>query len=389
VEDKGYDVVIIGGGIIGLSISYFLLREKKRVLLIEKNEIGWGASGACDEMILLQSKKPGILLEMALESLEMYKHFSSSMEMDLGFDNRGGMIFIENERQLKVMEDFVKAQRGYGLDVRIIDKKEVYQRQPHAKKGIIASTYSKVDSQVYPFKVIRAFLREALGMGLDIKRGDIAEIQERKDYWSVLFKNDSAINAQHIVNAGGAWAPDIGKLSGISIPISPKRGQILITEQIPPIGETNAWSAEYIAAKLDPSLMENIDPRYRELGVGFAFSQAPSGNCLIGSTRENVGYCKETTHEALKIIKEQATKYFPILSKVHIIRAIAGLRPTTPDGKPIMGESMNKRGYFIAAGHEGDGIALAPITGKVMADLILGNRISYKIEELSPKRFDI
>jgi len=385
-----YDVAVIGGGIIGLSISYFLLKKGKKVALIEKNEIGWGASGACDEMILLQSKKPGILLGLAMESLEMYKYFTDKKAMDLGFENRGGMIFIENKEQYEIMEKFVDAQRKYGLDVEIIDKKEVFKRQPNVKKDIIASTYSKKDSQVYPFKVMRTFIQECLKMGLDIKRKiNIYDIEQKKDYWNIIFDNHTAVETQYVVNAAGAWAPDIGRLVGIDIPITPKRGQILITEQIPPIGETNAWSAEYIAAKLNPDLMKNINERFRQLGIGFAFSQSSSGNCLIGSTRENVGYSKETTQEALKIIRDQTVKYFPILANVHIIRSIAGLRPATPDGKAIMGEIENRRGFFIAAGHEGDGIALAPVTGKIMAELINGGDVYYNIEELNLRRFSI
>lgn len=385
---KSFDVLVIGGGIIGLSTAYYLLKSGKRVVLIEKNHIGSGASGACDDMILLQSKKPGILLEMAMESLEMYKSLSSELEADLGFERRGGMILIEDGKQLDIMQEYVRQQRSYGLDVHIIDKGEVVKKQPYVKKNIIASTFSDKDSQVNPLKVMRAFLNKGKSMGLEIRKGyNINGIEQKKDGWRVEFDDKSFIETQYVINAAGAWAPQIGELIGIEIPIIPKKGQIAVTEQIPRIGETNVWSAEYIVSKLKPELGKKKSGIYSKLGIGFAFSQTSEGNYLIGSTRENAGYDRQTSFEALNIIINQARQFFPILNNVNIIRSFAGLRPASIDGKAIIGEVEDRRGFYIAAGHEGDGIALAPITGKLISDLISEKQIRYNMEELNIRRF--
>ncbi|SNT21307.1 sarcosine oxidase subunit beta [Anaerovirgula multivorans] len=384
-----FDVAVIGAGIMGLSTAYYLLKEGYKVVLLEKNEIGSGASGACDDMILLQSKKPGISLEMSLESLEMYRALSKELNTDIQFETRGGMIVIEDQEQLRVMEDFVSNQKKYGLEVEIIDKKDVFKKQPHITEKIIASTYSTKDSQVNPFCVMKGFLAKGIDLGLDIKRNIcIKEIVPRKDYWKIILQDDHYIEAEKIVNTSGAWAAKIGDMIGIDIPITPKKGQICVTEQIPQLGETNVWSAEYMVAKMNPELIKNQNPLFKELGIGFAFSQAIHGNYLIGSTRENVGFNKETNYEALKLLVNQAIKFFPILNNVHIIRSFAGFRPASLDGKPIVGEVSERKGFYIAAGHEGDGIALVPITGKLMADLISKKHIYYDMEELNIQRFN-
>lgn len=100
-----------------------------------------------------------------------------------------------------------------------------------------------------------------------------------------------------------------------------------------------------------------------------------------------MGFDKSTTYEALTMIMHEALRLFPILKNVHMIRSFAGLRPASEDGKAIVGEVDGKKGFYIAAGHEGDGIALAPITGKIVASMICGEKVFYPMEELSLNRF--
>ena len=383
-----YDVVVMGGGLMGLSTAYYLVKRGKRVLLLEKNELGSGASGACDEMILLQSKKPGNLLTMSMESLEMYRSLSRELEMELNFEVRGGMVLIENDEQLKIMEDFVKGQRSFGLDVEIIDKKKVYEKQPYVREGIIASTYSPTDAQVYPFKVMRGYLTRGIRQGLEIrKKTEASHIIEKNGHWKIELKDQPPVETEYIVNAAGAWAGEIGKMIDIDIPIVPIRGQVAVTEPIAKIGETNVWSAEYIVRKIKPELTLQRDERCEKLGIGFAFSQAATGNFLLGSSREQAGFLKDTTFEVIHKIGQQVVEFFPVFKDVSIIRTFAGLRPATPDGKPILGEVKGRAGFFMAAGHEGDGVALAPLTGKMTADLICGQKIPYGLQEFSLERF--
>jgi glycine/D-amino acid oxidase-like deaminating enzyme len=108
-----YDTAVIGGGIIGLSCGYYLSKREKRVVVLEAGGFADGASGTCDDMILFQSKKPGINLELAFESLELYRSLRGELEDDFGFENYGGMVLIENRKELEIMEEFLEQQRAH------------------------------------------------------------------------------------------------------------------------------------------------------------------------------------------------------------------------------------------------------------------------------------
>ncbi|HWP50847.1 MAG TPA: FAD-dependent oxidoreductase [Clostridia bacterium] len=382
------DACVIGGGLMGLATAYYLSRAGKSVVLLEQREIGNGASGSCDDMILLQSKKPGVTLKLALESLSLYRNLSKELDWDIGFSSHGGMILIQNGKELAVMEKFVQKQRECGLDVTIVDQKELRRRQPHVREDILASTYSSVDSQVDPLRLMHAFLRRSMDFGMvPLRHAPVTAIEKTGSHWMVSSGNEIRVECDYVINAAGAWASQIGKLTGLEIPIEPRRGQLAITEQIPPIGETNVWTASYVASKIDPSLAPDMSSFAKSIGLGFSFTQTHDGNYLIGSTREAADFDKTTSQQAITNIMKQACSYFPILKSVNVIRTISGFRPASKDGLPIVSQVDHLPGYYICAGHEGDGVALAPITGKNLADLIITGHCEQGFNELSFSRF--
>lgn len=384
-----YDVIVVGGGIIGLSCGYYLTKSRKRVLVVESGGFADGASGACDDMILFQSKKPGINLELAFESLELYKSLVGELEDSLGFDNLGGMVLIQNLEELEIMEEFVRQQRSYGLDVEILSNKEMRRKQPFLDERFIASTYSPMDSQAYPFSVMHKLAQKSRSMGMKVlHHSPVIDIRvDGNGDFLVGTGRGETFQAPVVVNAAGAWSGQIARMVDAYVPIEPKRGQIIITEKIPSIGETNLWSAKYLVTKLRPGTEIDATEAEMALGLGFAMTRTEGDSYLIGSTREYVGYDKGTTLEGIRALINQATSYIPMLKDVNFIRAIAGLRPATPDGKMILGEHASVGGFYTAAGHEGDGISLAPITGKLLAAMVDAHEVPQRLEELSPNRF--
>jgi sarcosine oxidase subunit beta len=321
--------------------------------------------------------------------LELYKTLREELDDDLGFANYGGMVLIQNADELEIMERFVQQQRSYGLDVEILSKAEMRVKQPFLSERFIASTYSPMDAQADPFAVMHGFSRAGAKQNMTIVRHAPVVGIERDSHgdFVVSAAPDRTYSAPQIVNAAGTWAGLIAQMVGERIPITPKRGQIIITEKIPVVGQTNLWSAKYLVTKLDPNYQVASSDTERELGLAFAFTRSSGDSYLIGSTREYAGYDKQTTMEGIRAIIQQAVSYLPILKDVHFIRAIAGLRPSTPDGKMILGEHRNLSGFFTAAGHEGDGISLAPITGKLLAEMVCSGNVDERLSELSPNRF--
>ncbi len=384
--NKNWDVIVIGGGIIGLACAYYLTQDGKRVLLLEKGDIGEGASTSCDDMIFLQSKKPGILLTIAMESLEMYRKLMRDLPVDIEFESRGGMVLIESPNQLSHMEDFVRQQKALGLEVDLLDRNQIRKHSPMVSPHVLASTYSPMDSQVNPLHVMRGFVKVAAAQGMEIKQHTpVADLSSSKPgSWQVTTADGSIYESEYVVNAAGAWAPQLAAMTGLDLPIKPKKGQIAVTEAVPAFGKTNFWSADYIVMKLNPEFAKERDPIMNELGIGLSMSQSHSGTYFLGGTREFAGFDKGVSRVALRLILKEAARFFPALENVHIIRTFAGFRPAPGDGKPFIGPVSSQPGLYIAAGHEGDGIALAPLTGYAIACMISGKSLPFDLTELSP-----
>ena len=219
--------------------------------------------------------------------------------------------------------------------------------------------------------------------GCDVRPGAGEAVQE------VLLENGRAVGVRTaqgeyrgdaIIDAAGPWAPEPARSVGVHLPILPRRGQLLVTEAAGPVLGVSLLSASYIAAKYDPSLTGALDR-------AASIEQTKSGTLLIGSTREFVGFDTSTTPGGRERVGANASRLVPLLSKMRMIRSFAGLRPFTPDGLPILGESRKVPGFFVAAGHEGDGIALSAVTGRLMADLITTGKTDVPLDDFQMERF--
>ncbi|MDI3534043.1 MAG: hypothetical protein PWQ82_408 [Thermosediminibacterales bacterium] len=385
---KTSEIVIIGGGVIGTSIAYYLTKRGKEVVLIEKNDLASGASGACDQDIILQSKNPGIHLQLAMKSAEIYKTLEAELEHPIEYENTGGMILIETQEELEIMKDFVKRQQQIGLEVEILDLKQARKLQPGLSHHLVGSTYSPQDAHVNSIELTLGFAKAARKQGAGIMlHTEVVGIKQRNGRIQGVKTSRGDIDCEIVINCAGAWAPKIAEMIGLTIPIKPRRGQIIVTEEVAPYVMGDVLSARYIVAKYNPDILKNSSDPGIKLGVGLSLSQTQKGNILIGATREFVGYNTDVTRTGLKEILKNATRLVPGLKGMNIIRMFAGLRPYTPDGLPIIGPVEGIEGFFVAAGHEGDGIALSPVTGKIVSDLIVDGKTFMDVSRLALERF--
>lgn len=379
---KYADAVIIGGGVIGASIAYHLAREGIASLVLEKDEIASGSSGACEGLLLLQSKKPGIHLELALASMSRYQHLSEELGAEIEYEQKGGLVIIESEAELDAMKRFVEKQKAYGVNLTLLDTRQTLEMEPSLSSRITGATFSPTDGQVNPFLLTRAYVKAAEKMGVKVYTGAEARgIGVSKHRVSAVNTTKGRIESSLIINAAGAYAGMVGRMVNLNIPITPRRGQVLVTESVPPFINCCLLSAKYIAAKFNPALAEAG-------GMGFAVEQTTNGNVLIGSTREFVDFDRRTTHEGIHTIAGQILRVLPNLKDLHVIRAFAGLRPYTPDGLPILGPVQGLEGFIMAAGHEGDGITLSPVTGEIIAKMIVKKETPFSLEHFGLERFD-
>jgi len=384
------EVVVIGGGVIGSSIAYYLSKQGVSVILLEKRGICLGTSGACDGLCFVQTKKPGIISKMALESFKEFEKLNKSLPHPIYYQRKGGLVLIENEFERKIMEEFVSRQREHGIDIRLIDLEEAKKYCPLISDDLAGATYSPLDGQVDPIHLNIAFLEGIRMFGNEvIFRSEVEKIVvENKSVKEVRTKNGLRVKTDIVVNAAGVESPLIGKMVGINIPVKPKRGQLLVTEKLPPLIKVPILNAKYICVKLNPEVLKDMDEKMKRMGVGLVVEQTEAGTILIGSTREYVGFNKNVTFDGMKLMARNLLRYLPKLGTFNIIRAFAGLRPSTPDGYPILGPTKKVEGFIVATGHEGDGIALSPITGKLISEIIIRGKSSIPIDLFSPDRFN-
>jgi sarcosine oxidase subunit beta len=383
------DVVIIGAGIIGSAIAYHLARlqarhrtrHRLRVTVVESGGIASGSSGACDGLVFLQSKKPGIHLELAMESRRRFHRLAQDLPVPIEYSPTGGMVVAESEAEMAAMAQYVDAQQAIGLDVTLLEAEGARRLEPNLSPKIAGATHSPLDGQVNPIALTLGFAQGAVARGVRFLTGTRARgIETSAGRVSAVVTSRGRIKTDLVVNAAGAHAADIGALVGLRVPVKPRRGQIIVTEAHPSLVRRCLISAKYIAAKFDPVLAKGD-------GGGISIEQTENGNLLLGSTREFVGFDKRTTMDGLHRIAAKTARIIPALERLQVIRAFAGLRPFTPDGLPILGPVGAVPGFVMAAGHEGDGIALAPITGALIAQIIATGRSEIPLDTFRLERF--
>jgi glycine/D-amino acid oxidase-like deaminating enzyme len=382
------DVVVIGGGVIGTAVTYYLSYLGADVLLLEKGELGSGTSSACDGFVILQSKSPGVHLQLGLASAHLYRNLAAELDWDIEYNPCGGLIVIERSDELPAMKTFMHKQQSIGLDVGLLSCEDVRRLEPNVAPHVAGATYSSLDSQVNPLQVVLGFAKAATRQGARLHQGTAALSLVRKNgrIEKVVIPG-GCIYADSVVLCTGVYTAPLLAPLGLELPLRPRRGQLVVTEPAPPLIRHIFLCARYIAAKYHPELLAAAEDDALRLGVGLALEQTAAGTLLVGSTREFVDWDTTTTLEGVRTVLRHAANIIPALNKLNIIRTFAGLRPYTPDGLPYLGLMPGIDNLYVAVGHEGDGIALAPITGKLMAELVTSGQTSIPLHEIAPDRF--
>ncbi len=382
------EVVVIGGGVIGAATAYFLCKEGAEVLIVEADDLSSGASGACDGFVSLQTKQLGDHLELARESAQLFPPIVEDLEVDIEYNRCGGLMLARTADQLKELKARAKKLKAAGLEVETLSPSELKERLPEVSKDIKGASFCAEDSQVNPYKLTLGLAQKAQEMGATILKGcKVENIVVTNNRVREVDTSMGSIHSRRVICAAGTGSNQIGKMIIVDIPILPQRGQILVTESRERLLDLIVSGAEYLGTKANLAELMPVDEEALKLGLGFTVEQTASGNILIGSTREFAGFDNNTTPDAINAIAKNAIDFLPWIKDLDVIRSFAGLRPYSPDGLPILGTVKGVKGFYIATGHAGDGICLAPITGKLMSELVLDGETSMDIEPFSLYRF--
>jgi glycine/D-amino acid oxidase-like deaminating enzyme len=387
---SSYDVVVIGGGIIGASVTYYLSRENVRVALVEKEDIASGTSSHCDGNVLISDKQPGIDTKMTYISQQLLKELTETLDYDFDYVQRGSLLVIESEEELEVAAHLVEKQVQDGYPMRMLTKDQLLSQEPYFARDIIGGVEIDCDSSINPMALVFALVRHAERNGASVFRHCAVRgiTVDTKGEISGVITDNGALTTRCVVNCAGVWAPQICKMVGIDIPIKPRQGQLLVTEPTVQLVKRKVMEFGYLMAKFGvQSYKRDVRPELDELGIALVVEPTLSGNFLIGSSRAFVGFNIATSIEVIRAIAERAMRFFPILKDINVIRTYAGVRPWSPDHFPIISQVKEVPGLYVAAGHEGDGIGLAPLTGKLVTQMIIGEETIVPTDKLSLERF--
>jgi glycine/D-amino acid oxidase-like deaminating enzyme len=367
------EITVVGGGVIGCFIAYYLAKAGRDVVLVEKGDVGAGASGANDACIMAQSKKPGPKLKLAIHSSNtLWEGLADELDHDIEYVRKGSMLVMESEEEVEFIRAFTQAQRDFGLPVEFLDQKETRSLQPAISPHILASTFCPIDGEVNPFRLLVALVNKIhLHRGRVHTHCAVEGFKTRNGVITHVATERGDIETSVVVCAGGAYSSHLGRMVGVDIPIEPRRGQVLITEATSPLIGPYIMSAKGIMAKHSAvaSAQENIG--LPDFALGMIISQTASGNMVLGVTYEFAGYDTQTTMHGVTAVAKYTAAILPALGNLRLIRTFSGLRPFTREGVPIVSPSDRVPNFIIAAGHEGDGVAVSPATGMEVSQKLI------------------
>lgn len=382
--NKAYDVAIIGGGIVGCAVAYYVSKAGMNAIIIEKNDIASGTSSRCDGNITIVDKDPGFDSLMSLKSQELTVDLKDELEIPFEYRESGSILVCDNDDEMEAATEWVKTQSNAGLKFNVLTPSDIKKESPFFADDIPGGLECETDSLINPYLFCYSLIDKARSYGLEVKTQ--AEVQDIEKHQTDFTIKTSAgdVHANRVVNAAGVWAPFIGKMVGIDIPIIPRKGHILVGSRQEPVMLRNVMEFGYLMNKFGRQRI--ADERTTNHGVALVLEPTESQNFLIGSSRQFVGYDESIDIQVVQTIAKRALRFFPKMNDFKIIRSYTGFRPFTEDHLPIVSEVEQVPGYYIAAGHEGDGISLATVTGKLVEELLSGQ--SNTIIPTEPLHFD-
>jgi glycine oxidase len=357
------DILILGGGVIGLTTAYFLARDGVRVEVLDRGDFGqeasWAGAGILPPGDPAHARTP--FDQLRAHSAALFPTLSAELRERTGIDNghlRCGGLEFPGENEAAAEQEW----RGEGIAVERLDADALRRLEPALSPSLGPAYHLPGMGQLRNPRHLKALLAGCAGWGVRLRPGCPAHgFEQRGGRISAVRTAEGRLEAGRYLVATGAWTDPLLEPLGWRPGIRPVRGQIaLLNTGVPLFRRVLLWGPRYLV------------PR-------------PDGRVLIGSTEEDAGFVKRTTAAAIAELLELAGRLVPGLAQAHLERCWAGLRPGSPDGLPYLGAVPGFENLFLAAGHFRAGIQLSPGTGLVMRELLLDQPTTVPLE---PFRLD-
>jgi sarcosine oxidase subunit beta len=348
-------VVVIGGGVIGLSAAYHLVASGVRdVVLVERDELGSGSTSKAAGGVRAQFSD-AVNIELGLRSLRAFETFRDDFGQEIDLHQVGYLFLLDRPEHVALFENSVALQNELGVPSRMLEVAEAKRLSPLVSTdGLLGAAYSPTDGHCTPESVVLGYAAAARAAGATILRRTAVEGIDRDGHRITAVRTDRGpISTDTVVCAAGAWSRAVGELAGIDLPVTPERRDVLVTEPV---------------AGLDPRTPFTID-----FATSFYF-HAEGPGLLMGMSDPD-------------LIPAAVERRAPALAEVGIASGWSGLYENTPDHNALIGEVEGVERFLYATGFSGHGFLMGPSVGEVVRDLYLGDRPVVDVSALDVRRF--
>lgn len=386
VADDTADVVVIGAGVVGAACAFEAARAGLDVAVVDRGSLAGGTTSGGEGNLLVSDKEPGAELDLALLSSARWRAIGALPLRDgtvgarVELDAKGGLVVASSPATLAGLEHLAGEQAAAGIASEAVAADDLRGVEPHIAPGLAGGRFYPGDMQLQPMLAAAVLLKLARDLGARVRLHEaVVDVARSNGRVDGVVTSGGRVAAPAVVNAAGTWAGEVAALAGVSVPVMPRRGFVLVTAPLPRVVRHKVYYADYVGDVASDSAALQTSP---------VVEGTRSGTVLVGATRERVGFDRRPSPAALARLACGAIELFPFLRDVPLMRSYLGFRPYCPDHLPVIGPDPRLPGLFHAAGHEGAGIGLSAGTGLLVAESLTGVPTSLPLTPFRPDRFE-
>ncbi|WP_426568010.1 NAD(P)/FAD-dependent oxidoreductase [Streptomyces canus] len=373
----GCDVVVVGAGMVGAACALYAARAGLDVVVVDRGAVAGGTTGAGEGNLLVSDKEPGPELGLALLSGRLWSELAQEVGEAVEYEPKGGLVVASTPEALTALTDLASGQRAAGVETVAVPSGRLHDLEPHLAPDLAGGVLYPQDAQVMP-TLAAAHLLRVSGARLETGRAVTGVLRGADGAVRGVRTARGDLLAPAVVNAAGTWGGEVAALAGVTLPVLPRRGFVLVTEPLPRVVRHKVYAADYVADVASDSAALQTSP---------VVEGTAAGPVLIGASRERVGFDRSFSLPVVRALAAGATRLFPFLARVRAMRTYLGFRPYMPDHLPAVGPDPRVPGLFHACGHEGAGIGLATGTGHLIAQSLTGTTPDLDLAAFRPDRF--
>jgi glycine/D-amino acid oxidase-like deaminating enzyme len=366
---RAREVAVVGAGIVGAATARELAVRGVDVVLLDAGEVSGGTTGLGEGNVLCSDKAAGLELELTMRGLELYDEIEERLGDEARIRRKGALIVHPDPATWAAEPDRVERLRAAGVRAQLVAADELRELEPELTGEVCGASLFRDDLQCAPRAIARALAREAG----DVRTG--VRVQ-RVSGRGVVLDTGERIAAGAVVIAAGPWSAALAASAGLPLPVEPRKGQLV-----------RLGAAPVRHKVVDGSYLGSVLSADAGLQVTTVVETTWDGDVLVGSSRERRGFDVTVDDAVTDAMVARAARLFPRVAALGRAAAWAGLRPWLPDHLPAIGPSRIVEGLWAATGHEGAGVALGPVTGRLIAQAYCGESTLVDLGPFDPDRF--